>query len=170
MHLSNILSRLLYLNAEIWFLSSTFTPIKLTTGNWFISRFSFQYIFSLMSNVLNLISTCKTCSYKVGCDLPGKYRVALDSDALMFGGHGRVSNVNDVSVLQLICPISGAIKVASDNLICIVDCAASQVGHHLKEYQEFPRQTTAIALTHSGSCSHPILVWVMPILLGFSNN
>jgi 1,4-alpha-glucan branching enzyme len=28
--------------------------------------------------------------YKVGCDLPGKYRVALDSDALEFGGHGRV--------------------------------------------------------------------------------
>ncbi|KAF3974987.1 hypothetical protein CMV_001728 [Castanea mollissima] len=27
--------------------------------------------------------------YKVGCDLPGKYRVALDSDALEFGGHGR---------------------------------------------------------------------------------
>lgn len=30
--------------------------------------------------------------YKVGCDLPGKYRVALDSDALEFGGHGRVGN------------------------------------------------------------------------------
>lgn len=30
--------------------------------------------------------------YKVGCDLPGKYRVALDSDALEFGGHGRVSH------------------------------------------------------------------------------
>jgi len=29
-------------------------------------------------------------SYKVGCDLPGKYRVALDSDALEFGGKGRV--------------------------------------------------------------------------------
>lgn len=28
--------------------------------------------------------------YKVGCDLPGKYRVALDSDGLEFGGHGRV--------------------------------------------------------------------------------
>lgn len=28
--------------------------------------------------------------YKVGCDLPGKYRVALDSDTLEFGGHGRV--------------------------------------------------------------------------------
>nr|CAB3469087.1 unnamed protein product [Digitaria exilis] len=27
--------------------------------------------------------------YKVGCDLPGKYRVVLDSDALVFGGHGR---------------------------------------------------------------------------------
>uniref|UniRef100_A0A453TB00 Alpha-amylase/branching enzyme C-terminal all beta domain-containing protein n=1 Tax=Aegilops tauschii subsp. strangulata TaxID=200361 RepID=A0A453TB00_AEGTS len=37
--------------------------------------------------------------YKVGCDLPGKYKVALDSDALMFGGHGRVSNVNDVQDL-----------------------------------------------------------------------
>uniref|UniRef100_A0A0E0HVR7 1,4-alpha-glucan branching enzyme n=1 Tax=Oryza nivara TaxID=4536 RepID=A0A0E0HVR7_ORYNI len=30
--------------------------------------------------------------YKVGCDLPGKYRVALDSDALVFGGHGRVGH------------------------------------------------------------------------------
>lgn len=30
-------------------------------------------------------------SYKVGCDLPGKYRVALDSDAREFGGQGRVS-------------------------------------------------------------------------------
>lgn len=31
--------------------------------------------------------------YKVGCDLPGKYRVALDSDAWEFGGHGRVSKI-----------------------------------------------------------------------------
>ncbi|XP_014752291.1 1,4-alpha-glucan-branching enzyme, chloroplastic/amyloplastic isoform X2 [Brachypodium distachyon] len=30
--------------------------------------------------------------YKVGCDLPGKYRVALDSDAFLFGGHGRVGH------------------------------------------------------------------------------
>ncbi|KAG6522757.1 hypothetical protein ZIOFF_019909 [Zingiber officinale] len=30
--------------------------------------------------------------YKVGCDLPGKYRVALDSDAPEFGGHGRVGH------------------------------------------------------------------------------
>ncbi|KAG6509597.1 hypothetical protein ZIOFF_027597 [Zingiber officinale] len=28
--------------------------------------------------------------YKVGCDLPGKYKVALDSDASEFGGQGRV--------------------------------------------------------------------------------
>jgi len=33
--------------------------------------------------------------YKVGCDLPGKYRVALDSDALEFGGHGRVGHEAD---------------------------------------------------------------------------
>lgn len=33
--------------------------------------------------------------YKVGCDLPGKYRVALDSDAWEFGGHGRVGNDTD---------------------------------------------------------------------------
>lgn len=33
----------------------------------------------------------ETYRYKVGCDLPGKYRVALDSDAFEFGGHGRVS-------------------------------------------------------------------------------
>ncbi|PIA46825.1 hypothetical protein AQUCO_01500400v1 [Aquilegia coerulea] len=30
--------------------------------------------------------------YKIGCDLPGKYRVALDSDAWEFGGHGRVAH------------------------------------------------------------------------------
>ncbi|KAI7741948.1 hypothetical protein M8C21_024025 [Ambrosia artemisiifolia] len=30
--------------------------------------------------------------YKVGCDSPGKYRVALDSDAWAFGGHGRVGH------------------------------------------------------------------------------
>ncbi|XP_051139196.1 1,4-alpha-glucan-branching enzyme-like isoform X2 [Andrographis paniculata] len=30
--------------------------------------------------------------YKVGCDLPGKYRVALDSDAWEFGGPGRVGH------------------------------------------------------------------------------
>ncbi|XP_068646591.1 1,4-alpha-glucan-branching enzyme 1, chloroplastic/amyloplastic-like [Aristolochia californica] len=30
--------------------------------------------------------------YKVGCDLPGKYRVALDSDASEFGGQGRVGH------------------------------------------------------------------------------
>ncbi|KNA05833.1 hypothetical protein SOVF_186640 [Spinacia oleracea] len=30
--------------------------------------------------------------YKIGCDLPGKYRVALDSDALEFGGRGRVGH------------------------------------------------------------------------------
>nr|BAE96955.1 starch branching enzyme I [Ipomoea batatas] len=30
--------------------------------------------------------------YKVGCDLPGKYQVALDSDAWVFGGHGRVGH------------------------------------------------------------------------------
>lgn len=28
----------------------------------------------------------------MGCDLPGKYRVALDSDASEFGGPGRVRN------------------------------------------------------------------------------
>ncbi|KAJ4775431.1 hypothetical protein LUZ62_059688 [Rhynchospora pubera] len=30
--------------------------------------------------------------YKVGCDLPGKYKVALDSDAFCFGGKGRVGH------------------------------------------------------------------------------
>ncbi|KAH6782460.1 starch branching enzyme 2.2 [Perilla frutescens var. frutescens] len=33
--------------------------------------------------------------YKVGCDLPGKYRVALDSDAWEFGGPGRVAHDAD---------------------------------------------------------------------------
>eukprot|EP00249_Psilotum_nudum_P020063 c27542_g1_i7 orf=460-2403(+) len=30
--------------------------------------------------------------YKVGCDLPGKYRVTLDSDSLEYGGQGRVGH------------------------------------------------------------------------------
>lgn len=35
----------------------------------------------------------KTISgYKIGCDTPGKYRVVLDSDALEFGGYGRVGH------------------------------------------------------------------------------
>lgn len=34
-----------------------------------------------------------TFRYKVGCDLPGKYRIALDSDAFEFGGQGRVSHI-----------------------------------------------------------------------------
>nr|XP_027190205.1 1,4-alpha-glucan-branching enzyme 1, chloroplastic/amyloplastic isoform X3 [Cicer arietinum] len=38
--------------------------------------------------------------YKVGCDLPGKYRVALDSDAREFGGHGRRSN-NEATCVTL---------------------------------------------------------------------
>ncbi|KAK2999673.1 hypothetical protein RJ639_023752 [Escallonia herrerae] len=33
--------------------------------------------------------------YKVGCDLPGKYTVALDSDAFEFGGEGRVGHDAD---------------------------------------------------------------------------
>jgi len=41
----------------------------------------FQLNFSLFSRIHR---------YKIGCDLPGKYRVALDSDAFEFGGHGRV--------------------------------------------------------------------------------
>lgn len=41
-------------------------------------------------DVLTLWAVICTYRYKVGCDLPGKYRVALDSDALEFGGHGRV--------------------------------------------------------------------------------
>lgn len=30
--------------------------------------------------------------YKVGCDLPGKYRIAQDSDSLDFGGHGQLGH------------------------------------------------------------------------------
>ncbi|KAJ6819645.1 1,4-alpha-glucan-branching enzyme 1, chloroplastic/amyloplastic-like [Iris pallida] len=42
--------------------------------------------------VFNFHPTNTYEGYKVGCDLPGKYRVALDSDALEFGGHGRVDH------------------------------------------------------------------------------
>lgn len=38
--------------------------------------------------------TCSVCRYKVGCDLPGKYKVALDSDAWEFGGPGRVRTLS----------------------------------------------------------------------------
>uniref|UniRef100_A0A453TAT2 Alpha-amylase/branching enzyme C-terminal all beta domain-containing protein n=1 Tax=Aegilops tauschii subsp. strangulata TaxID=200361 RepID=A0A453TAT2_AEGTS len=68
--------------------------------------------------------------YKVGCDLPGKYKVALDSDALMFGGHGRVWPMTTITL------------------------------RHLKEYQEYLKQTSTTALTHSKSCLHPALVWL----------
>lgn len=42
--------------------------------------------------VFNFHPTNTYEGYKVGCDLPGKYRVALDSDAFEFGGHGRVDH------------------------------------------------------------------------------
>lgn len=42
-----------------------------------------------------------TYRYKVGCDLPGKYRVALDSDATEFGGLGRVRNMLYISLVLL---------------------------------------------------------------------
>ncbi|MCL7044445.1 hypothetical protein MKW94_020451 [Papaver nudicaule] len=42
--------------------------------------------------VFNFHSTNTYDGYKVGCDLPGKYRVVLDSDAREFGGHGRVAH------------------------------------------------------------------------------
>ncbi|OVA00600.1 Glycoside hydrolase [Macleaya cordata] len=42
--------------------------------------------------VFNFHSVNTYDGYKVGCDLPGKYRVALDSDAWAFGGHGRVAH------------------------------------------------------------------------------
>ncbi|GLT46061.1 hypothetical protein SLA2020_198490 [Shorea laevis] len=42
--------------------------------------------------VFNFHSTNTYDGYKVGCDLPGKYRIALDSDAWEFGGHGRVGH------------------------------------------------------------------------------
>uniref|UniRef100_A0A162AB90 1,4-alpha-glucan branching enzyme n=1 Tax=Daucus carota subsp. sativus TaxID=79200 RepID=A0A162AB90_DAUCS len=42
--------------------------------------------------VFNFHPDCTYDGYKVGCDMPGIYRVALDSDALEFGGHGRVSH------------------------------------------------------------------------------
>ncbi|GKU98143.1 hypothetical protein SLEP1_g11180 [Rubroshorea leprosula] len=42
--------------------------------------------------VFNFHSTNTYDGYKVGCDLPGKYQIALDSDAWEFGGHGRVGH------------------------------------------------------------------------------
>ncbi|KAH9613901.1 hypothetical protein KSS87_011118 [Heliosperma pusillum] len=42
--------------------------------------------------VFNFHPTKTYEGYKVGCDLPGRYRVALDSDAFEFGGRGRVGH------------------------------------------------------------------------------
>ena len=33
------------------------------------------------------------CRFKVGAKEPGKYRAVLDSDAVEFGGHGRVRHM-----------------------------------------------------------------------------
>jgi Alpha amylase, C-terminal all-beta domain len=55
----------------------------------------FPLYFVIIGLVIHTIRTeelfCGMFRYKVGCDLPGKYRVALDSDAFEFGGKGRVS-------------------------------------------------------------------------------
>jgi hypothetical protein len=59
---------------------------------WGVTVEPFESHFHLLSNVLTFTLQI-LWSYKVGCDLPGKYGVALDSDALVFGGHGRVSNI-----------------------------------------------------------------------------
>jgi hypothetical protein len=67
-------------------------------GNWPIEPF--ESPFRLLSNILLTFTLEILCRYKVGCDLPGKYRVALDSDALVFGGHGRVSNIARWQMLE----------------------------------------------------------------------
>lgn len=41
--------------------------------------------------VFNFHASNSYDGYKVGCDVPGKYRVVLDTDDPAFGGHGRVS-------------------------------------------------------------------------------
>ncbi|PWA73991.1 glycosyl hydrolase, family 13, all-beta [Artemisia annua] len=50
--------------------------------------------FSFLSSTKQIVSSADEDDkvYKVGCDLPGKYKVALDSDAFEFGGHGRVGH------------------------------------------------------------------------------
>eukprot|EP00898_Chlorokybus_atmophyticus_P007345 jgi/Chlat1/7611/Chrsp64S07096 len=45
--------------------------------------------------VFNFHPTRDHRDYKVGCDMPGRYRVALDSDAYDFGGQGRVAHDED---------------------------------------------------------------------------
>jgi hypothetical protein len=70
--------------------------------------------------VLTPFSTLQLiCSYKVGCDLPGKYRVALDSDALVFGGHGRVSS-DDIYWKDVFfpTPVVGAMRIVSGCRVC----------------------------------------------------
>ena len=51
------------------------------------------FIFPMLGSfILNDSVISFTYRYKVGCDLPGKYRIALDSDASEFGGHNRVQH------------------------------------------------------------------------------
>lgn len=76
-----------------------FHPENTYDGYWFfvqgvdyISNIIFFFPFMYWTKDSKWLIYPWTNRYKVGCDLPGKYRVALDSDALEFGGHGRVSN------------------------------------------------------------------------------
>ncbi|GAQ80177.1 starch branching enzyme [Klebsormidium nitens] len=45
--------------------------------------------------VFNFHASNSYDGYKVGCDVPGKYRVVLDTDDPAFGGHGRVDPLVD---------------------------------------------------------------------------
>lgn len=73
--------------------------------------------------------------YKVGCDLPGKYRVALDSDAWDFGGRGRVGHdVDHFTVPEGIPGVPetnfnnrpNSFKVLSPPRTCVVYCRVEE--------------------------------------------
>ncbi|XP_031494666.1 1,4-alpha-glucan-branching enzyme 1, chloroplastic/amyloplastic-like [Nymphaea colorata] len=77
--------------------------------------------------------------YKVGCDLPGRYRVVLDSDALEFGGLGRVGH--DVDHFTSPEGIPGkpetnfndrpnSFKVLSPPRTCVVYCRVEEEESH----------------------------------------
>jgi 1,4-alpha-glucan branching enzyme len=88
-----------------------------------------------LSNVLLTFSLQILCRYKVGCDLPGKYRVALDSDALVFGGHGRVSNMARWQIGWRIVPfINWGQKLYQDMAFARLILVMAQVGHDVDHF------------------------------------
>ena len=65
------------------------------------SNFILYCLFKIVSKRARFLVVCGCiiglvmCRLKVGCEIPGKYRICLDSDAAEFGGHARVDHAVD---------------------------------------------------------------------------